>query len=95
MGIILKLKKLLLKNRWVFQLHQRRRLKKILALEKPLKIHLGCGQDYFSGYINIDVHPGARADLIMDSRDLKLFPTHCAEVIESYHFLRSIKCQKY
>ncbi|MDJ0688717.1 MAG: methyltransferase domain-containing protein [Xenococcaceae cyanobacterium MO_188.B32] len=91
MDVLLKIKKLLLRNNSIFKLQQRRRLKKILASGKPIKIHLGCGQDYIPGYVNIDSYPNAKADLIMDSRKLELLPAHCAEVIESYHFFEHLQ----
>lgn len=35
--------------------------------EKPqvVKLHLGCGQDYWPGYVNIDVLPNSKADMMM------------------------------
>jgi SAM-dependent methyltransferase len=86
-----KLINLLLKNKFFSQLYQRHRLKKILASGKPLKIHLGCGKDHFPGYVNIDAYPDSKADLIMDSKNLELFPDNCAEVIESYHFFEHLQ----
>ncbi|AFY77445.1 MAG: methyltransferase domain-containing protein [Hydrococcus sp. C42_A2020_068] len=84
-------KKLLVSHRLTSQLYQRDRLKKILASGKPLKIHLGCGDDYFPGYVNIDAYPESKADLIMDSKNLTLFPDNCAEIIESYHFFEHLQ----
>lgn len=87
----LKPKSWLIKNKFIFQLYQRDRLKKILDSRKPLKIHLGCGDDYFPGYVNIDAYPESKADLIMDSKNLTLFPDNCAEIIESYHFFEHLQ----
>ncbi|OKH20156.1 hypothetical protein NIES593_19915 [Hydrococcus rivularis NIES-593] len=87
----LKPKNWLIKNKFIFQLYQRDRLKKILDSRKPLKIHLGCGDDYFPGYVNIDAYPESKADLIMDSKNLTLFPDNCAEIIESYHFFEHLQ----
>src|SRR5689334_23775261 len=31
-----------------------------------VKLHLGCGNDYWPGYLNIDRNPSSRADVIAD-----------------------------
>lgn len=94
MKVLSKTKKLLLQNNSVFKLQQQRRLQKIIALGKPIKIHLGCGQDYLPGYVNIDAYPGSKADLVMDATKLDLFPDNCADVIESYHFFEHLMFHK-
>lgn len=86
------IKKIFLKNRLTRQVYQRYLLKKRLASEKFLKIHLGCGQDYLPGYINIDSNPKVEADLTAD--DLDLFPDNCADAIESYHFFEHLELQQ-
>jgi hypothetical protein len=91
MNKIFKLKSLLLKNKLILKSYQQHRLKRILASGEPLKIHLGCGNDYLPGYINIDAYPESKADLIMDSKKLTLFPDNCVEVIESYHFFEHLQ----
>lgn len=37
------------------------------TIHKPqvVKLHLGCGQDYWPGYVNIDVLPNSKADMVM------------------------------
>jgi hypothetical protein len=37
-----------------------------------MKLHLGCGQDYWLGYVNIDVDPKANSDLQMNCMDIEL-----------------------
>jgi hypothetical protein len=52
------------------------------------KLHLGCGQDHWEGYVNIDVDPSARADLVLDLKDLpKAFAPASVSEICGYHVL--------
>jgi hypothetical protein len=53
-----------------------------------LKLHLGCGQDYWEGYVNIDRDPQSCADQLLDLKDLKnSFPPSSASEICGYHVL--------
>ncbi|MEC4991609.1 MAG: methyltransferase domain-containing protein, partial [Oscillatoria sp. PMC 1068.18] len=63
---------------------------KLINKGKPIKLHLGCGSDYFPGYINIDAYPDSQADLVMKVEELSLFPDNCVEIIESYHLFEHL-----
>lgn len=59
--------------------------------QQPIRLHLGCGQAYISGYINIDfpstehtVQAYSVADAHADITQLN-FPAHSIDVIESHH----------
>lgn len=67
-------------------LTQRQKLNRIILSQKSLKIHLGCGQDYIEGDLNIDSSFDSKADIIRDCNKLDCFPDGCADLIESYHF---------
>lgn len=56
--------------------------------KSDLKLHLGCGQDYWPGYVNIDVDPSAKADLILDISELEntFDPGSISEVV-MYHVI--------
>jgi SAM-dependent methyltransferase len=58
---------------------------KALSSKKPIKLNLGCGQDYMEGYLNIELNADYKADLIMDIKNLRLFPDNSVDIIESYH----------
>ena len=48
----------------------------------PTKINVGCGQDKRPGYLNIDVDPASRADiLIVDNNDSVIPRNHFEEVL--------------
>lgn len=72
-------------------LKQRRELDRILASQKTLKLHLGCGQDYIPGDLNIDASFHSKADLIRNCNNLDCFPDNCADLIESYHFFEHLQ----
>lgn len=50
------------------------------------KLHMGCGDDYIEGRINVDSDPESKADLVMNVWMLRQLPDACVEAIESYHF---------
>ncbi len=60
--------------------------------DQPLRLHLGCGENHFAGYINIDYPPAnhtvqatAGADIYANIRELKL-PQNSIDEIRSHHF---------
>lgn len=68
----------------------------------PVKLHVGCGQRYLDGYINIDFPPEEHtvqqdsvADVLMDVRDLRMGPESVEEVRSHHvfeHFARPEAC---
>ena len=58
--------------------------------QKPIRLHLGCGEHYFPGYTNIDFPDGEhsvmspKADIFQDIRTLQYEPGSVAE-IRSHH----------
>src|SRR3990172_7747840 len=57
----------------------------------PIRLHLGCGENYFNGYINIDypssehtVQERAAADIFGDITTL-VFPSQSIDEIRSHH----------
>lgn len=52
-------------------------------------LNLGCGPHYASGWVNVDVWPGVRADLVADLRSLPL-PDGCADAVYAGHVLEHI-----
>jgi SAM-dependent methyltransferase len=57
--------------------------------DQPLKLHLGCGEKYIDGYINIDVIKSTATDIVCDVGKL-MFEDNTVELIESYHVLEHL-----
>jgi SAM-dependent methyltransferase len=60
----------------------------------PVRLHVGCGQDYRAGYVNLDINPDSRADLLLGVDDLGLFPDACAEEIVSFHVFEHLHLEQ-
>lgn len=64
--------------------------KNIWQPNQPLRLHLGCGENYFEGYINIDFPPEAhtvmsvKADVYQDITQLQ-FPSESVDEIRLHH----------
>lgn len=59
----------------------------------PLKVNVGCGNEPFQGWINLDISPETRADILWDVTDGLPFPDNSCEFIHSEHFLEHIQVQ--
>ena len=57
---------------------------------KGLKLHIGCGDYWFDGYINIDMHVYGGTDMLWDVRKGLPFQPETVEVIEAYEFLEHL-----
>jgi SAM-dependent methyltransferase len=63
---------------------------KVEQEQKPLKLHLGCGDKYLEGYVNIDFPPSEhtvmhpKVDRVADIRTLN-FPDGSVDEIRSHH----------
>src|SRR5215213_9236911 len=68
-----------------------RKARRLLHKEQPLKLHIGCGNTYLDGWINIDLaRPGKRRDLRWDLRRGLPFPDGVAEAIFSEHLFEHL-----
>lgn len=69
---------------------QQLRKKGLLHTNQPLRLHLGCGQNHFDGYINIDYPPSehniirVKADIYADIKSLD-FPSESVDEIRLHH----------
>jgi len=65
---------------------------------EPLRLHLGCGQDYWPGYINIDSDPASKADIVCDMREVsRYFAAQSVQeiaVIPALNYLRLWEAQQ-
>jgi predicted SAM-dependent methyltransferase len=59
-----------------------------------LKLHLGCGEKNFDGYINIDWRKTGATDLVCDIKKLP-YLDKSAEVIESYHVIEHLSIRDF
>lgn len=64
-----------------------------------MKLHLGCGENYLEGYVNIDLPPDgqsvmkAKADIYQDIRTL-VYPENSIDEIRSHHLLEHFTRQE-
>ena len=56
----------------------------------PLKVNVGCGNAPFPGWINLDLDPGTKADILWDVTDGLPFPDDSCAFLYSEHFLEHI-----
>ena len=59
----------------------------------PVKLHVGCGKNYFEGWVNIDNNSDnniSRLDIIMDLRDPLPFPDNSVDYLYNEHFLEHL-----
>ena len=59
----------------------------------PLKVNIGCGQEPFPGWANLDLDPGSRADILWDVTDGLPFPNDSCAFMYSEHFLEHLPVQ--
>ncbi|MEA2511545.1 MAG: hypothetical protein QOJ59_1032 [Thermomicrobiales bacterium] len=70
---------------------ERRRAGHLVKMTDSPRLHLGCGDTYLSGWINVDVaRPGRRLDLRWDLRRGLSFPDGTADAIFSEYLFEHI-----
>lgn len=73
----------------VLPLEERRA--KRLARSRPLRLHLGCADNYLPGWVNIDMaRPGRKLDLRWDLRRPVPFPKASIEAVFTEHLLEHL-----
>ncbi len=67
------------------------RIKERLGIKykNPLKLHLGCGDKHFEGFINIDWRKTKATDLVCNINKLP-YPDNSVELIETYHVIEHL-----
>jgi len=72
-------------RRWTWFLYRKNRILKTQVkdlLKEDVRLHLGCGDKKFNGYVNIDIVPTEGTDVVMNiSKDLHLIPPNIASEI--------------
>lgn len=63
--------------------------RKDVTCNGPLRLHLGCGNQHFDGFINIDIMPSPSVDLLCDCKRLP-FPAGSVQRIETYHMIEHL-----
>src|ERR1700721_3231580 len=65
----------------------------IARRERPLKINIGCGNEPFDGWTNMDADPTTKADILWDVTEGLPFPNDSCSFIYCEHFLEHIPVQ--
>lgn len=60
----------------------------------PLNVNVGCGNEPFPGWTNLDLDPGSRADILWDVTDGLPFADDSCAFIYSEHFLEHLPVQE-
>lgn len=64
-------------------------IKSLFNSENYLRLHLGCGNIKFPGFINIDSRKTKATDYVFDASRLP-FPKECVELMEIYHMVEHL-----
>src|ERR1019366_3932000 len=59
----------------------------------PIKMNIGCGQEPFQGWLNLDLDPETKADFLWDITDGLPFDNDSCAFIYSEHFLEHLPIQ--
>jgi len=70
---------------WMVKLQYKIRIKD----KRPIKLHLGCGNQHFDGYENVDLRKTTATDLVCDIKQLP-YPNDSIEMIETYHAIEHL-----
>lgn len=74
--------------------YERKRARILAVAECPLNLHLGCGDTYLEGWVNMDVaRPGRKLDLRWDLRRGLPFAANTAGAVFSEHFFEHLDLQ--
>lgn len=60
----------------------------------PFKVNIGCGNEPFAGWVNLDLDPNTRADILWDVTDGLPFAEGSCSFIYSEHFFEHIPVQE-
>ena len=67
---------------------------RLSSAARPFKVNVGCGNEPFAGWTNLDADPGTRADILWDVTDGLPFADDSCGFIYCEHFLEHIPVQQ-
>ena len=67
-----------------------RPVNRLLSFSQPYKLHVGCGQVYFPGWVNIDANAATKADVNWDIRHGLLAPDASCQYVYNEHVLEHL-----
>lgn len=82
-------------RRWSWAFYRKRKIEKqqykdLIKEKEDVKLHLGCGDKKFPGYINIDIVPTEGSDVLMDVTDLSVIPSDSISEIFMRHIFEHL-----
>lgn len=76
---------------WAMVPIEQRRAQRLVDSANPLRLHLGCADNYLPGWLNLDLaRPGRKLDLRWDLRRPVPFPAESVEAIFAEHLLEHL-----
>jgi predicted SAM-dependent methyltransferase len=62
----------------------------MIQLNKSMKVHLGCGLIHKKEWVNVDIDPRVKPDILAPADDLYMFPDGTVDVIENNHLFEHL-----
>ncbi len=75
---------------WRLKHKKRTAINRLLSFSQPYKLHVGCGQVYFPGWVNIDVNAATKADVNWDVRYGLAAPDASCQYVYNEHVLEHL-----
>ena len=75
---------------WWLNHEKRTVINRLLSFSQPYKFHVGCGQVYFPGWVNIDANAATKADVHWDIRYGLLVPDASCQYVYNEHVLEHL-----
>lgn len=84
--------RMIMKMIWVLRRIKFKIITKIRKKDGEVRLHLGCGSDYWPGYVNVDMSPNSVCDLQMDFTKIgRIYPANSVTEVALIHSLSYLR----